>query len=213
MHDAFCSAGDNMCGGSFEHIRSDDHAMSAIIKNLAVDGSAQPMNEEGEGASGSKSSQDTPMTTQERSTISKTSSQIVYDDSVPEFSSSSRMTRSKSIASKKTASLNDAQESVSSSSLKTTSISTSSKPALSKIDLDAAESTSSRKTTSKSSSNKVKPGAHRQKSVTLKGGKHAKLQVVDNDIEVCTDILNFVKGLTHHIRALPMKSHQYLKVM
>ncbi|KAG2079421.1 uncharacterized protein F5147DRAFT_661883, partial [Suillus discolor] len=182
MHDSFCSGGDDMCGGSFQHILSDDDSMSVVIKKLTGDGSVQPKNNESERVAGSMDSQDDPITTKKRSTISETSSQIVVDDAVTELSSSSRMTRSKSIASKKISSQISANDSLSASSLQKRSMSTSSKQALSQIDADAGDSASSQQKTSKSSSNKVKQGGRQQKSVAVKGGKHTKLQSPTDEI-------------------------------
>lgn len=184
MHDLFCSSGDDMCGGSFQHTLSDNDSMSVMLKNLAGDRSVRPINNEGEHVAGSIDSEEKQINTKKRSTNSETSSQIVVDDALTEGSSSSRMTRSKSMASKKVSSQIDAQDSLSASSLKTRSISISSKQASSHIDADAGDSASSHKKPSTSSSKKAKQGGRQQTSVAVKGGKNMKLHVLDNDDEV-----------------------------
>ncbi|KAG1859410.1 hypothetical protein C8R48DRAFT_673952 [Suillus tomentosus] len=144
-----------MCGGSFQHTLSDNDSLSVMLKNLAGDGSVKPMNNEGKCVAGSTDSEDKKITTKKRSTNLETSSQIVVDDALTEHSSSSQMTRSKAMASKKVSSQIDSQDSLSVSSLKSRSISISSKMALSHIDADAGDNASTHKKPSMSSSKRL----------------------------------------------------------
>ncbi|KAG1789581.1 uncharacterized protein HD556DRAFT_1311175 [Suillus plorans] len=187
MHDVFCSAGNNMCGGSFKHTMSDDETVSALLKSVTGDESAKPMNNADEDINNSMDSHNTPISMKGNSTMSRKLSEIVHDDAEASRSASSRTTRSMSKSSKPISSEIDVEDGDSAVSRNTRSISILSKQESLQIEEEAGESPSSQKIRSKPVLNNPKIHGRQKNSIIVNGGSKLKKQVVDTDHESPTD--------------------------
>jgi hypothetical protein len=80
MHDIFCSDGDNMCGGPFEHERSEQDIVAAAINKVTENEPVKPFHNSGDSDADAISMDDTSNHPQVDSAMSEVSTEILVID-------------------------------------------------------------------------------------------------------------------------------------